>query len=42
MTDTKNRSESEKDELEREASRACGERLAGATDLSAFNTVEKR
>jgi pimeloyl-ACP methyl ester carboxylesterase len=41
MTDTKNRSESEKDELEREASRACGKRLAReATDLSAFNTVE--
>ena len=41
MTDTKNRSESEKDELESEAFRACGERLAReATDLSAFNTVE--
>jgi pimeloyl-ACP methyl ester carboxylesterase len=41
MTDTKNRSESEKDELERQAFRACGERLAReATDLSAFNTME--
>jgi pimeloyl-ACP methyl ester carboxylesterase len=41
MTDTKNRSESEKDELEQTAFRACGERLAReVTDLSAFNTVE--
>ena len=41
MTDVKNRSESEKDELEQQAFRACGERLAReVTDLSAFNTVE--
>ena len=41
LTDTKNRSESEKDELERAAFQVCGERLAReAGDLSAFNTVE--
>lgn len=41
MTDAKNRSESEKDELERQAFHACGERLAReVSDLSAFNTVE--
>jgi pimeloyl-ACP methyl ester carboxylesterase len=41
VTDTKNRSETEKDEMERAAYRVCGERLARETsDLSAFNTVE--
>jgi pimeloyl-ACP methyl ester carboxylesterase len=41
MADTKNRTETEKDELQRQAYRACGERLAReAGDLSAFNTVE--
>jgi pimeloyl-ACP methyl ester carboxylesterase len=41
MADTKNRTETEKDELQREAYRACGERLAReAGDLSAFNTLE--
>ena len=41
LTDTKNRSESEKDESERAAFQICGERLAReAGDLSAFNTVE--
>lgn len=41
MTDTKNLSESEKDELQRDGYRACGERLAREVgDLSAFNTVE--
>ena len=41
MTDTKNLSETEKDELQRDGYRACGERLAREVgDLSAFNTVE--
>jgi pimeloyl-ACP methyl ester carboxylesterase len=41
LTDTKNRSETEKDELERAAFHACGERLAREVgDLSAFNSVE--
>jgi pimeloyl-ACP methyl ester carboxylesterase len=41
VTDTKNRSETEKDEMEGSAYRVCGERLARETsDLSAFNTVE--
>jgi pimeloyl-ACP methyl ester carboxylesterase len=41
MTDTKNRSETEKDKLQRNGYRACGERLAREVgDLSAFNTVE--
>jgi len=41
MTDTKNLSETEKDELQRDGYRACGERLAReVSDLSAFNTVE--
>src|SRR5262245_3849338 len=41
MTDTKNLSETEKDELQRDGYRTCGERLAREVgDLSAFNTVE--
>jgi pimeloyl-ACP methyl ester carboxylesterase len=41
MTNTKNLSETEKDELQRDGYRACGERLAREVgDLSAFNTVE--
>ena len=41
MTNTKNLSETEKDELQRDGYRACGERLAREVgDLSTFNTVE--
>ena len=40
MTDTKNLSETEKDELQRDGYRACGRLAREVGDLSAFNTVE--